>query len=78
MHYLYQVKNPNLQYKINQTGSSYTLRYRWSNLGDEITFPLTLKTGEKIIPKSQWQEVNLNHSPQFDEERYLFDKELLK
>ncbi len=78
MHYLYQVKNPNLQYQVNQIGSTYTLRYRWMNLSDEITFPLTLKTGEKIIPRSQWQELNLDHSPQFDEERYLFDKELLK
>jgi hypothetical protein len=54
------------------------MRYRWSNLSDAISFPLTLKSGEKINPNSAWQEIQLDHAPELDEESYLFDKELLK
>jgi aminopeptidase N len=78
LNYLYQVKNPNLQYSVQQTGNTWTLRYRWSNLNDDISFPLTLKTGEKFKPNSAWQEIKLEHAPELDEESYLFDKELLK
>jgi hypothetical protein len=78
LNYLYQVKNPNLQYSVQQTGNTWTLRYRWSNLSDDINFPLSLKTGEKFKPNSTWQEIKLDHAPELDEESYLFDKELLK
>jgi hypothetical protein len=78
MHYLYQVKNPNLQYSIQQEGSNWNFKYRWSNISDEIEYPLMLRSGEKINPKTYWQEIKLDHQPQLDEESYLFDKELLK
>ena len=53
------------------------MKFRWTNLKDEINFPITLKSGTKITPKSIWQEIELNQEPIVDKEHYLISVEKL-
>jgi len=76
-YYLFQTDIPKLEFSCEQKEHKWRMKYRWANLKDNINFPIALKSGISITPKSTWQEIELDQEPGIDQEHYLISFEKL-
>ena len=68
--FLYKAELPVLEYKVNQTGSTATLEYRWADVepGFEMPFGVVLnrEKGERLLGSTTWQKKEFENVTQLD------------